>query len=98
MKKLVIMICAVMVAMIMGVGAAYGNTGICPDDCPSGMMDNYCDNEKDNRCDPDCFKSDPDCKDYEEEGNYTNIEDHTFLKIGLIVIFILIIYIDFYSI
>lgn len=34
----------------------------CPQDCPSGGSDGYCDREKDERCDPDCNEEDPDCR------------------------------------
>ncbi|PIU29620.1 hypothetical protein COT07_04995 [Candidatus Woesearchaeota archaeon CG07_land_8_20_14_0_80_44_23] len=34
----------------------------CPQDCPSGGKDGYCDGVKDGICDPDCQKNqDPDC-------------------------------------
>jgi hypothetical protein len=39
------------------------NHGNCPQDCPSGRRDGYCDGKKDGRCDPDCKEGeDPDCK------------------------------------
>ncbi len=38
------------------------NYGTCPQDCPSGRRDGYCDREEDERCDPDCKEEDPDCK------------------------------------
>jgi putative hemolysin len=39
----------------------------CPQDCPSGSFDGYCDKVKDDRCDPDCEASeDPDCVMEEE--------------------------------
>jgi PGF-CTERM protein len=35
----------------------------CPQDCPSGSFDEYCDGVSDGRCDPDCEpRADPDCK------------------------------------
>jgi len=35
----------------------------CPEDCPSGGKDGYCDGVKDGKCDPDCLKGiDPDCE------------------------------------
>ena len=33
----------------------------CPEDCPSGTHDNYCDLERDGVCDPDCEEYDFDC-------------------------------------
>jgi putative hemolysin len=35
----------------------------CPQDCPSGGYDEYCDGIRDGRCDPDCLQGtgDPDC-------------------------------------
>jgi putative hemolysin len=37
----------------------------CPQDCPSGAEDYYCDGIADGICDPDCkFGEDPDCSDY----------------------------------
>jgi len=39
------------------------NYFICPEDCPSGSLDNYCDGLDDGICDPDCMGGeDPDCK------------------------------------
>jgi putative hemolysin len=38
------------------------NLKSCPEDCPSGSRDYYCDGETDEKCDPDCSaKEDPDC-------------------------------------
>jgi len=45
------------------------NYETCPEDCPSGSYDNFCDGIKDGKCDPDCkekygesaIKMDPDC-------------------------------------
>lgn len=35
----------------------------CPEDCPSGSVDEYCDGVKDGICDPDCeLGEDPDCQ------------------------------------
>ena len=33
----------------------------CPNDCPSGSKDNYCDLQRDGVCDPDCIYYDFDC-------------------------------------
>ena len=33
----------------------------CPNDCPSGSKDNYCDLQRDGICDPDCIYHDFDC-------------------------------------
>jgi len=45
---------------ICDVGEDHGN---CPQDCPSGKYDFYCDGLEDEICDPDCDQdSDPDCK------------------------------------
>ena len=38
----------------------------CPQDCPSGSADNYCDKVEDGICDPDCKGEEPDCADYEQ--------------------------------
>lgn len=39
------------------------NTRTCPQDCPSGLEDGYCDKASDNKCDPDCsVYEDIDCK------------------------------------
>jgi Domain of unknown function (DUF333). len=41
------------------------NFATCPQDCPSGELDEYCDGVADNLCDPDCEETgtfDPDCK------------------------------------
>ena len=46
-----------------GVCDANENFKNCPDDCPSGGKDNYCDGVKDGKCDPDCSaEEDIDCK------------------------------------
>ncbi len=38
------------------------NTKNCPQDCPSGLSDGYCDKLKDGKCDPDCqIQKDWDC-------------------------------------
>ncbi len=42
------------------------NSETCPEDCPSGSLDAYCDGIKDGICDPDCkiqniIEKDPDC-------------------------------------
>ncbi len=43
------------------------NYNVCPVDCMSGLGDGYCDEVKDDKCDPDCLQSeDPDCKKKEE--------------------------------
>ena len=41
----------------------------CPEDCPSGGKDDYCDGNRDHICDPDCTEeADPDClKQVKEE-------------------------------
>ena len=40
----------------------FENYGNCPQDCPSGSEDNYCDGVKDGICDPDCSgEADSDC-------------------------------------
>jgi hypothetical protein len=41
------------------------NYNTCPEDCPSGSRDEYCDGIKDGRCDLDCIpEKDVDCRDY----------------------------------
>lgn len=41
----------------------------CPEDCPSGIADGYCDALNDTRCDPDCTEGeDPDCPFVGEPG------------------------------
>ncbi len=35
----------------------------CPNDCPSGSHDNYCDLQRDGVCDPDCVYYDFDCEE-----------------------------------
>ena len=38
------------------------NFQYCPQDCPSGGRDGYCDKQPDGKCDPDCARTeDPDC-------------------------------------
>ncbi len=37
----------------------------CPEDCPSGSLDRYCDGLEDTICDPDCYRwEDPDCESH----------------------------------
>jgi len=54
------------------------NYKTCPEDCPSGSWDMFCDGVKDGICDPDCtVETDPDCnicgnKKCEPFENYTN--------------------------
>ncbi|MBW2971283.1 hypothetical protein KY320_03940 [Candidatus Woesearchaeota archaeon] len=38
---------------------------LCPEDCPSGGYDNYCDKIEDRICDPDCTNDDPDCAGFQ---------------------------------
>ena len=41
------------------------NFSTCPEDCPSGGWDAYCDGVEDGICDPDCLpEDDPDCKTF----------------------------------
>ena len=45
-------------------GTAGEDYGTCPEDCPSGGADEYCDGIRDGICDPDCVafeENDPDC-------------------------------------
>ncbi|MEM2919043.1 MAG: DUF333 domain-containing protein [Candidatus Altiarchaeota archaeon] len=52
------------IAVICGNGKCEQNEnfGNCPEDCPSGERDNYCDAQSDDKCDPDCrAELDPDC-------------------------------------
>lgn len=41
---------------------SHENYGICPQDCPSGSKDNYCDQLSDGICDKDCLTGDYDCE------------------------------------
>lgn len=70
----------------------------CPQDCPSGSADNYCDKAEDNICDPDCFDQDPDCPGYQEK-NILNIKQGEDLinlnNIILIGLFLLIVFVIF---
>ncbi|MBI2151256.1 hypothetical protein HYU21_00840 [Candidatus Woesearchaeota archaeon] len=42
------------------------NYASCPQDCPSGGSDGFCDTLADGRCDPDCLANDLDCLSKEE--------------------------------
>lgn len=42
------------------------NHASCPQDCPSGSNDQFCDTLSDGRCDPDCLANDLDCTSKEE--------------------------------
>lgn len=65
------------------------NYNNCPQDCPSGMKDNYCDKIKDNKCDPDCSeKEDADCERAKNSFIYIVIAVGV-IFIGAIAIFIL---------
>ncbi len=43
---------------------SYENRFSCARDCPSGIIDHYCDASQDGVCDPDCSMDDPDCASY----------------------------------
>jgi thioredoxin 1 len=47
------------------------NYVICPQDCPSGVEDGYCDGIEDDICDPDCTAEtdDPDCAEASDGGD-----------------------------
>ncbi|HII16343.1 TPA: hypothetical protein HA361_00345 [Candidatus Woesearchaeota archaeon] len=63
---------------------SYENYLSCPQDCPKGFADSYCDAEKDAVCDPDCPEgSDQDCS---EE------QDTVILIISLMMVVIIIIF------
>ena len=59
----------------------------CPEDCPSGGLDNYCDKTEDDICDPDCFGQDPDCEGYKVTipSNLDQIKSKTDLNIVLMI-------------
>ena len=68
----------------------------CPIDCPSGSYDNYCDNEKDDVCDPDCINSDSDCQNYDEKNQNTYLPEkennNTVFKTIFIIIFSVVVF------
>lgn len=65
----------------------YENNLICPQDCPSGLSDKYCDAVKDGRCDPDCTSGhDPDC---------WTIYNLNYFILLVLVVFIILFYIRF---
>ena len=78
------------------------NYGTCPQDCPSGSKDGYCDKVKDGKCDPDCLaEEDTDCRErFQITQNITAMEKTNkkvkdlivFVAgiIGIIVIFLII--------
>lgn len=68
------------------------NYGTCPNDCKSGMKDNYCDMVIDKICDPDCENKDLDCKIKENEQKKVII--YLILLVVLIVIIFYIIKIE----
>jgi hypothetical protein len=59
----------------------------------SGGHDHYCDNEVDGRCDPDCLKTDKDCKDYElvKEDLSAVATQNTPLKVIIVTAFLLVV-------
>lgn len=69
----------------------------CEKDCISGEKDNYCDNEKDKKCDPDCINTDPDCENNDQALFKTKSKKIAFFyligsisSIGIIALLILI--------
>lgn len=50
----------------------------CPEDCPSGSADGFCDKQKDGRCDSDCkpVNIDPDYPNCEAEKQASNIDSN----------------------
>ena len=99
MKKLLfILLILVMVNNVIGVDYTCGdsicqaneNHFSCPDDCEAGIIDNYCNNIEDEICDADCYKTDPDCKDYAPEVNEKKGESNT-LKVIAVVIFVIVV-------
>jgi putative hemolysin len=61
------------------------NFETCPEDCPSGELDEYCDGFADGKCDPDCEETgeyDPDCQ--------APAPTSSFLLIALAVVIIII--------
>lgn len=66
----------------------YENSLSCPNDCPSGSSDKYCDHQKDGKCDPDCAKdADEDCKSFLEKMNFVYIGGAI---IALAIVFLLL--------
>jgi hypothetical protein len=65
----------------------------CGIDCKSGLADNYCDMENDNKCDPDCVSTDPDCNGQIKtiQGNPVTLPYGRILAIasGILVAFII---------
>lgn len=60
------------------------NFNSCPNDCPSGSFDSYCDKVKDGICDPDCEKeADPDCEKVREK------DIQNFVIIGIVLIMVI---------
>ena len=65
----------------------YENYLTCPQDCPSGSSDKYCDGMKDGHCDPDCESGrDPDCG---------TISNPNYFLLLVLVIIILLFYLRF---
>lgn len=105
MKIRIILVSSLLVFILMKMGygqdSACGN-GICdsydthyscPEDCPSGSFDGYCDNIKDDICDRDCIKSDSDCDDYERGAISPTKKSgglSTLLKVAIAVVFVTI--------
>lgn len=70
------------------------NYAECPEDCPSGGKDDYCDKKQDNICDPDCSKEqDIDCRSTKsEKPGKTNSIYYIILAIILAVLAALVLY------
>ncbi|MBN1502435.1 hypothetical protein JW930_02745 [Candidatus Woesearchaeota archaeon] len=99
MKRLAVLIIIVSIAAITAIAEDYTcgdmicekneNYLVCPQDCISGVKDNYCNNARDRVCDPDCYGGDPDCSTtyyIKEKWEMSNL-----LKTFLIIVSLLLI-------
>lgn len=59
----------------------------CPDDCHASVQDNYCNPDIDEICDPDCYRTDPDCRNFEESFVVSKSPSYFWLKILFIMVF-----------
>jgi len=67
------------------------NHNNCPQDCPSGQKDNYCDQQADTICDPDCEAAkDPDCKQV-NNGNGGRTNQQWWLIGGVLALLIFVV-------
>lgn len=68
------------------------NSKACPQDCPSGSSDNFCDKVSDGKCDPDCLVTeDQDCKHVVVPETASEKRDNNLWFIIIAIVLVLIV-------